>query len=263
MTVRIIAVVRAFVAAATLLCLFALPAAAQATRTWVSGVGDDANPCSRTAPCKTFAGAISKTAAGGEISIIDRGAYGAVTITKAMSITADTSFASILDTSTNGVTINAGPNDVVALRGLSIIGGATGGLAGVRVLAAKAVHITDCSIRTQTGTPGAGIDILPAAPVSVFISNCDISSNTIGIQVKPTGNGKAIVFVDRVTLDRNATAGLLVSGNQATVRLSNSVISRNAPGLSVASGGQIISFGNNAIGGNVPDGAPTSTIRLK
>ena len=42
------------------LCV-ATMAQAQATRTWVSGVGDDVNPCSRTAPCKTFAGAISKT----------------------------------------------------------------------------------------------------------------------------------------------------------------------------------------------------------
>src|SRR5438477_3797204 len=46
---------------------------AQATRTWVSGVGDDVNPCSRTAPCKTFAGAISKTAGGGEIDVLDPG----------------------------------------------------------------------------------------------------------------------------------------------------------------------------------------------
>src|SRR3569833_3224253 len=65
---------------------YAGPAYAQATRTWVSGTGDDANPCSRTAPCKTFAGAISKTAAGGEINCIDTGGYGAVTITKSITI---------------------------------------------------------------------------------------------------------------------------------------------------------------------------------
>jgi hypothetical protein len=61
-------------------------AQAQATRTWVSGVGDDANPCSRTAPCKTFAGAISKTAPCGEISVLDPGGFGAVTITKSITI---------------------------------------------------------------------------------------------------------------------------------------------------------------------------------
>src|SRR5262245_23923450 len=60
---------------------FGTSAFAQATRTWVSGVGNDANPCSRTAPCKTFAGAISKTAIGGEIDALDPGGYGTITIT--------------------------------------------------------------------------------------------------------------------------------------------------------------------------------------
>src|SRR6267154_2020283 len=82
-------------------------ARAQATRTWVSCVGDDANPCSRTAPCKTFAGAISKTAVNGEIDCLDPGGFGGVTITK--SITLDCTFAngSILVAGTNGITINA------------------------------------------------------------------------------------------------------------------------------------------------------------
>src|SRR5437762_12810928 len=86
---------------------------AQATRTWVSGVGDDANPCSRTAPCKTYAGAISKTAAGGEISTLDPGGFGAVTITKSITINGDGTLAGILAAGTNGVIINAGVNDVV------------------------------------------------------------------------------------------------------------------------------------------------------
>src|SRR5438445_3623083 len=91
----------------------AMPLWAQATRTWVSGVGDDANPCSRTAPCKTFAGAISKTAAAGEISVLDPGGYGAVTITKSISIVAAGAEGSILGSGTNGVAINAAPTDVV------------------------------------------------------------------------------------------------------------------------------------------------------
>src|ERR1044071_7744479 len=84
------------------------PANAQATRTWVSGVGNAANPCSRTAPCKTFAGAISKTAAGGEINALDPGGYGAVTITKSITIdgTKGAGFGSILASGTNGVNVN-------------------------------------------------------------------------------------------------------------------------------------------------------------
>src|SRR5262250_3426176 len=80
-------------------------AQAQATRTWVSGVGDDVNPCSRTAPCKTFAGAISKTAVNGEINCIDPGGYGAVTITKSITIDCHEIFASILNAGTNGINI--------------------------------------------------------------------------------------------------------------------------------------------------------------
>src|SRR6185312_2884503 len=99
---------------------------AQATRTWVSGVGDDANPCSRTAPCKTFAGAISKTAAGGEINVLDPGGFGALTITKSISIFADGVEAGVLVSGTNGIIINAGVNDVVYLHGLSFDGLGTG-----------------------------------------------------------------------------------------------------------------------------------------
>src|ERR1700709_963455 len=105
-------------AIAFLFVLSSAPAQAQATRTWVSGVGDDANPCSRTAPCKTFPGAISKTAAGGEIDTLDPGGFGAVTVVKAITLASEGSGeASILVAGTNGVTVNAGGNDVIILRG--------------------------------------------------------------------------------------------------------------------------------------------------
>src|SRR2546423_14193347 len=105
------------IASAILVPAFATaPAHAQATRTWVSGGGDDVNPCSRTAPCKTFAGAISKTAAGGEINIVDPGGFGAVTITKSITIDGGGSFASVLAAGTNGINVSAGPSDVVVLR---------------------------------------------------------------------------------------------------------------------------------------------------
>src|SRR6266480_5177096 len=103
---------------------FASLAQAQATRTWVSGVGDDLNPCSRTAPCKTFAGAISKTAAGGEISVLDPGGFGAVTITKSITIDGTGMLGSILAAGTTGININmTGTADAaksVRLRGLTI-----------------------------------------------------------------------------------------------------------------------------------------------
>src|SRR5436853_4497805 len=115
-----------------LTCAFATAAQAQATRTWVSGVGDDVNPCSRTAPCKTFAGAISKTAAGGEIDCLDPGGFGTVTITKSILIdgTHGAGFGSILASGTNGVNVNdsasGSPNTIVVrLHSLSINGAGT------------------------------------------------------------------------------------------------------------------------------------------
>src|SRR6201989_719354 len=91
--------------------LASAPASAQATRTWVSGVGDDANPCSRTAPCKTFAGAISKTATAGEINCLDPGGFGALTITKAISIICQVGTAGVLVSGTNGMVVAAGATD--------------------------------------------------------------------------------------------------------------------------------------------------------
>ena len=120
------------------ICLWSGVAQAQATRTWVSGVGDDANPCSRTAPCKTFAGAISKTAAGGEIDALDPAGYGAVTITKGITIDGGGGqVASVLVSGTNGIVVQAGPTDVVTLRNLRINGvegTGGGGLNGIRYL---------------------------------------------------------------------------------------------------------------------------------
>jgi hypothetical protein len=111
------------VAVATL--LFTEHAGAQATRTCVSGLGDDANPCSRTAPCKTFPGAISKTAANGEINCIDSGGFGAVTITKSITINCESVIGGVLASGTNGVIVN-GAGIVVVLRGLDIDGTVTG-----------------------------------------------------------------------------------------------------------------------------------------
>src|SRR5258708_21034775 len=108
---------------------------AQATRTWVSGVGDDVNPCSRTAPCKTFAGAISKTAAGGIINCLDPGGFGAVTITKSLTIDCTATLGSILSSGVQGIVINGLSTDKIVLRGIDINGaGTTLGTNGVNLV---------------------------------------------------------------------------------------------------------------------------------
>src|SRR5690348_5498984 len=141
----------------------------QASRTWVSGVGDDANPCSRTAPCKTFAGAISKTAAGGEIDALDPAGYGAVTLTKGVTIDGGGGqVASVLVSGTNGIVVQAGPTDVVILRNLrinGIEGGGGGGLNGIRYLSGAALHVESCNI---FGFTGDGINVATSTTGALF-----------------------------------------------------------------------------------------------
>src|ERR1700739_830068 len=146
----------AAICAVTML-LVGSPAYAQATRTWVSGVGDDANPCSRTAPCKTFAGAISKTAPLGEINVIDTGGFGAVNITKSITIRSDHIEAGVLVSGTNGIIVSL-PNatDRVQLEGLDIDGLGTG-LDGVKMVGNGVTRIVRCGIR---GFTGSGVNVV-------------------------------------------------------------------------------------------------------
>jgi hypothetical protein len=159
---------------------------AQATRTWVSGVGDDVNPCSRTAPGKTFAGAISKTATGGEINVIDPGGFGVVTITKSITIDGNGTFASILAAGTSGIIINA-PGAVVNLRNLSINGAslaASPGLSGVRILAAAQVNIENCVI---FGFTQRGVSVETAADCRLNITDTTIRNCALGaVHARPT-----------------------------------------------------------------------------
>lgn len=201
---------------------FASMAQAQASRTWVSGVGDDANPCSRTAPCKTFAGAISKTAPCGEIDALDPGGFGAVTITKSITIDGTGTFASILASLTTGIIINAGTNDVITIRGISI-NGFCNGIHGIRVLSAKTVNVEDCVIfRFNTGN---GITVEDANGCNLNVRNSVVRDNTLdGINL--TSSASTIKFtLEQVTLSGNANGLHARSGSQGTAR--NSVFSNN------------------------------------
>jgi hypothetical protein len=197
---------------------------AQALRTWVSGVGDDANPGSRTAPCKTFAGAISKTAAGGEIDCLDPGGFGAVTITKSLTIDGKGTFASILGAGTNGIIINAGVNDVITIRNLSINGAGTG-LNGIRFIAGGALHIEDCVIFNFAQK---GVDFQPAGASKLFIKDTVIRNNANavnggGVFIKPQAAGSAIASLDGLRLVGN-TFGINVQ-TSGTVTCSDCSVS--------------------------------------
>jgi hypothetical protein len=195
------------------------PVYAQATRTWVSGVGDDVNPCSRTAPCKTFAGAISKTAAGGAINCLDSGGFGALTITKAISIVCDYVEAGVLVAGTNGIVVSAGASDIVILRGLDIEGTGTG-LDGIKFNTGAALHVEKCVIRGFLGTPGNGIHFAPSGTSQLFVLDTIVADNSkaaasAGILIQPTGSGGASALMDDVKMLDNGN-GLIVDGSLTT-----------------------------------------------
>ena len=204
----------------------ALPAQAQATRTWVSGVGDDVNPCSRTAPCKTFAGAISKTAAGGEINALDPGGYGTVTITKSITIDGTGTHASILASGTNGVIINnAAVPPVVVLRGLSINGTGgvgTDGIHGIRVLSGATVFVEDVTI---DGFSSNGIDFHPAANAEVYVTNTSIRNVGGSAIFASVTTGLGTILVDGSRLENNGHG--VNASNNTRVTVNNSVVANN------------------------------------
>jgi len=242
-----------FIALSLVTLLYAMPAQAQATRTWVSGVGDDANPCSRTAPCKTFAGAISKTAPGGEINVLDPGGFGAVTITKSITISSEGFEAGVLVSGTNGIVISAASTDVVVLRGLDIEGLGTG-LDGVKVLGSlAALHVEKCTINGFRGTNASGIEVATTSGTTlVFIKDTIVRDNGQGtgggILINPSG-ATVKASLDNVRLDNNVF-GLQVKGS-STTQVNNSSAAGNAfAGFSNAAAPATLSLSRSVSTGN-------------
>lgn len=237
--------------------LFTSQAYAQATRTWVSGVGDDANPCSRTAPCKTFAGAISKTAANGTINALDPGGFGAVTITKAITIEAVGNVASILVAGTNGIVVNAGASDTVALRGLTVEGTNGSGINGIRFLNGGKLIVERCVVQ---GFSASGIDFEPSAASKLVVTDTTVDNSNLsssnGILVSGSGATPAAAL-NRVRIVQNGY-GLQVTNG--IVNLRDSTISQNNVGIKAVSSttSATISIDNSEISGSAGAGVVTS-----
>ena len=263
-------------AIATFMFAFASLAQAQATRTWVSGVGDDANPCSRTAPCKTFAGAISKTAACGEIDALDPGGFGAVTITKSITIDGTGTLAGILASGTTGIIVNALGTDVITIRGLSINGSCTG-IRGMNILQAKEVNVEDCVIFRFLNE---GILVNESNDMQLNIRNTVVRDNVgdgVGVSssggiVKGSfvnssfnGNGNGLhakinarIAADRCTFAGSTSNGVLADGGTGVADITNSGIFNNATnGVNGGSGG-IVRINNCDIFTNTGTGALVS-----
>ena len=259
---------------------FSSVAQAQATRTWVSGVGDDVNPCSRTAPCKTFAGAISKTATCGEISVLDPGGFGAVTITKSITINGDGTLAGILAAGTNGIIVNAVSTSDVIIRGISINGACTG-LDGIRFLAGRHLRVENCTIYDFTDD---GIDMLynlAGGTGQLTVENTSITNvSDVAIRMALTAGTAISGQLDNVRINRASIGFDVLSGsatiansavshvtNQAVVAESPAIVNasfctltNNGTGISAFNSGATIRFNNcnifnNTVGVNVAVGA--------
>ncbi len=274
---------------AFLLLLASGSAFAQATRTWVSGVGDDANPCSRTAPCKTWAGAISKTAAAGIINCIDPGGFGTVTITKSITISCKHIEGSALASSTSGVIVNGAGIDVV-LRGLDIDGSplTSPGVQGIRFLQGASLIVEDCLIRDFTaaapngngiivnntsltaevhiinsnitgngaGTGGAGIQIIPSGTggARVTITNSNLSNNSIGVRASTAATTGLIYLTATDTTSAGGSShGFLAEGTNGPIRMMlNRVVSVNnlGDGVRAVGGNAVVRIGSSVVTGN-------------
>jgi hypothetical protein len=242
---RKIALTLAVLGTTLLAGFYTAPAHAQATRTWVSGVGDDANPCSRTAPCKTWAGAISKTAAGGEIDVLDPGGFGAVTITKSITIDGKGGgIGSALVAGTNGIVVAAGATDYVILRniqadGLLGSGNANAGINGIKVISAAQVTIDGCDI-FGFGTNGIDVELSTTGLVRVY--NTTLRNNAQNAVFAKSTSGFAAVQVSNSSIGGTIVAGAPVqtgvnAASGGAITVFNTTFQGLATGANVQAGG--------------------------
>jgi hypothetical protein len=205
------------------------PALAAANRTFVSGVGSDTGTCPITTPCRTFAYALTQTASAGEIIVLSSGGYGTVTITQAVSIINTSNFAGVTVASGNGITINAGANDSVVLRGLTIDGGGAGSN-GIVFNSGGKLTVDQCDVSNFVGgggDVGNGILMQPTSGTfKIIITNTTTSNNgAVGVYYfPPSGTPTATIVLDRVSANNNGYGIFLKA---ATTTISNSTATGN------------------------------------
>jgi Periplasmic copper-binding protein (NosD) len=270
-------------------------------RTHVSGLGNDANPCTAVAPCRSLQIAFTLTTAGGEIYVLDSADFGPLTINKAVTITGEGATAGILATSGNAITINAGTNDAINLRGLDVDGGGSGGI-GIQFNTGGFLIVQKSVVRGFN----SGINFTPNGSSTFFASDVVVSNNqSNGILVAGAGTNTVIGTVHRVTASGNGV-GIHASGSAASiavtdtiasknnygvgaagssvvvrnttfignaigissqdgaiVRVTQSTLTANGTGLHFTNGGQLLSFGDNNVAGNATNGTTTGSISMQ
>lgn len=264
---------------AAFVLLTALPAQAQSDHAYVSRSGSSlAADCADLAKtCSSVKLAINNTNPGGTVYILDAGNRrgsgtdsASVTINKSITIVAaegatsvsSGEFAGVLLQHVPGIVIEAGPEDIVALRGLSVVKGEVGDFAGIIVKSAGLVHLSDCFVRNMSGAAGIALDVQPTTDTRVIVSNCTFAGNSGGIRVAPD-SGTAMVLLDDVTVDGNQAFGVQAIGSKAEVTFNETIVSGNGIGLDARNGARLISFRNNIVGANGTDGRFTGSASVK
>jgi hypothetical protein len=279
------------------------PAATPLTRTYVSGLGSDNNPCTVSSPCASLQAALALTIAGGEIFVLDSANYGPVTINKAVSITAEGAGAGILVASGTGIAINAGASDVINLRGL-VVDGAQTGATGIQFNSGGSLIIQNAIVRNFAGS---GINFAPNGAAQLFVTDTTVSANkNNGILIAPANSSGVAGMLARVAASGNGV-GIFASGGNvsltmtdtvagnntygvgaasssavmvrnstfsnnmvgvaadqsALIRVGQSTLTANGTGWSSQNGAQLESYGNNNLNGNTADGTPTNMLALQ
>lgn len=219
--------------AVTTLCLVcASMTQAQSVRTWVSGTGDDVNPCSRSAPCRTFAGALSKTAEAGEISVLNPGSYGTVTINKAVTINGNGALAGINAAGATGVTVNVTTNPetaTVILREIAINGMQTGSN-GIRYLAGKTLMVDHCWIHSIGSGIGISADLAANGNLKVIDTVIEDIRFGIGIVMTSDARSELLATIDGTRIMNCSGAGI-VAQDHVRAAINNSIITHNLNGI--------------------------------
>jgi hypothetical protein len=226
-------------------------------QSWVSGAGNDTNACTRAAPCQTFAGALSKTAAGGEIDCLDPGSFGAVTINKAITLDCSGGFGLVEVSGTNGINVAAGASDKVILRGLSF----GGGVNGIDFTSGGQLTVERCLIK---GFSQTGILINLTAGAAVYVTNTYITNVSNGI-VAQISAGALTITVNQTTIANPAANGFQAAGGTVDATITNSVIAKAGASAFIGSAGSpVINVDSSTVSDSTTafHSAPGTVIRI-
>jgi len=220
-------------AALALFGLDADPAAAQLTTTFVSEArGDNANPCTFVAPCRSFQAAHDHTLSDGQITVLDPGSYGPINITKSISVVNDGIGEASIPVSggLTGISVNApAGGGYVNIRGITVQGIGFGGGTGLRFNSGFALTISNCVFRNLTQD---GVVLFSSNDALVSVSDTLMNDNgRYGIEILNTGGSKLKVTLTRIEASHNSFGGVFVNGENAgsvvSATVSDSVVSGN------------------------------------